>query len=179
MAKMTITEALSEVNLIKKKIEKKAEFLKGNTARPEHLKDMFEADGGSLVKNGAEIQAVDDLYARLVKIRSAIAQANLANEITLNEKTMPIQDWLTWKREVATNVIGLTQAIHKSVKRTLDDAMTQPKVYKDEQGNTHLLKVVPCFDYAGLIKKEENLTALLEQLDGKLSLKNATILVDV
>jgi hypothetical protein len=43
----TITEALSEINLIKKKIEKKQQDVIGNLVRWEHLKDPFESVGGA------------------------------------------------------------------------------------------------------------------------------------
>jgi hypothetical protein len=179
MAKMTITEALSEVNLIKKRIEKKIEFLNQNLIRADHVKDPFESEGGTAKKNESELQAVDDLHGRLVKIRSAIATANLANEITIGEKTMSIHDWLTWKREVAERTMVLTASLHKLMKAQLDRNMQQPSVYKDEKGETQLVKLVPNFDISALLKRDEALTVTFETLDGKLSLKNATILIDV
>ncbi len=45
MEKITITEALSEVNLLKKKIEKKKEMILANLAKFKHVPDPYEKQG--------------------------------------------------------------------------------------------------------------------------------------
>src|SRR5271154_1619796 len=101
MEKMTITEALSEVKLIEKKVTKKRETVMQNLVRAEHIPDAFVNEGGSNKVLTSEIQSIQDLSLRLEKIRASIARANLDHDITLNEKTKSIHEWLTWKRETA------------------------------------------------------------------------------
>lgn len=179
MEKITITEALSEVNLIKKKIIAKQARIQSAVVRAEHNPDPFLSDGGSSAMVKAESQGIHDLNRRLSKIRSEISRANLGNEITLGEDTRSIHDWLVWKREIAKDQIKFTYDVHRAVKAHLDMTAKQPQVYKDADGNNQLVKWTINVDYAYWLKQNEQLEEKLEQLDGKLSLKNATIVVNI
>ena len=46
-SRITITEALSEINLIKKKIEHKKKTAMGLLVKAEHAKDPYESEGGT------------------------------------------------------------------------------------------------------------------------------------
>lgn len=179
MEKITITEALSEINLIKKKIEKKKETVLANLARAKHMPDPFKDDGGSAVAMAAHIQSVNDLNHRLVRIRGAISQANILNGIHINGETRTIQDWLTWKREVSAGENKFLSDISRMTKSSMEHWAKSPQVYKDDSGGTHLVEFENNVDYAKLLKEVEKFTEILEKLDGQLSLKNATITIDI
>lgn len=179
MEKMTITEALSEVNLVKKKVEKKSLNVLQNLIRAKHLKDPFEADGGSKKVNESEVQAIDDLNSRLIKLRAAISRANLDNSIAIDKTKMSIHDWLIWKREVSKSASEFAQKIPQLVKTHIDQVTRQPQVYKDSEEKTHLVDYEINIDYPGFIKRSERISDSLEKLDGQLSLKNATIVVEI
>lgn len=179
MEKITITEALSEVNLIKKKITAKQAKITGSLTRFENQKDPYESDGGSTKMITSESQALNDLGRRLIKIRAEISRVNLENEITLGEETKSIHDWLVWKRELATASINFVKTVYTAVKNNMDSISRQPQVFKDDTGTTHLAKLISNIDYAEWIKLDEKLNEKLDILDGKLSLKNATILINV
>jgi hypothetical protein len=76
MSKITITEALAEIPTIVKRIDKKQEFILNFLYRQSAVRDPHEKDGGSSELIKREMQAIDDLQARLVKIRSSIQLAN-------------------------------------------------------------------------------------------------------
>lgn len=177
--KITITEALSEVNLIKKKITSQQASVLGMLWRPKHIKDIFESEGGTEALIKRNTQSLTDLSKRLEKIRGAIAAANLDNEITIGETTKTIFDWLTWKREASESQLKFTKQVYDSTKGELDRLSRSPQVYKDDEGKTHLLEVVPNIDLGEYLRKQEILTEVIEKLDGQLSLKNATILIDI
>lgn len=179
MTQITVTEALSEINLIKKKVTAKQEKIQGMLTRVEHLADPFASDGGSpqVIKN--EYQALYDLQRRLMKIRAAISSANLENTITIGLATYTIHDWLIWKREVRAGHIGFVSAVNRLIKTHLDQQSRQPQVYKDEAGAVQLVKTSINIDYPTWLKYEAEMTEMTEKLDGQLSLKNATILVEV
>lgn len=179
MEKMTITEALSEINLLKKRIEHKKKNTLTLLIKPDHVADPYASEGGSAEFLKREFQSIDDLNRRFVKIRSAISKANLSHEITLGERTQSIHDWLTWKREIAKDETSYVNSVVNSTKAALDDAAKNPRVYDDAEGKKQLLKYTSNVDYAAFVKKQETLAVLFEQLDGKLSLKNATILVEI
>jgi hypothetical protein len=127
----------------------------------------------------SETQALADLGRRLMKIRAGISRANLETEITVGEETRSVHDWLVWKRELSAPQAAFTKQVHQTVKNSLDAIARQPQVYKDEAGATHLAKLVSNIDYAEWIKADEKLNEKLEVLDGKLSLKNATVTIEI
>lgn len=174
---MTITEALAEIKLIDNKIEKKQEFVYGNLFRAKHLPDPL---GDTTAKVVAEVQATVDLRKRRVKIRKAIAQANLTTEITIGNITRTIFEWLTWKREVVQNELGFIRAIHTKTKAAIDAVTKAPKFYKDEATQENkILEIIPSLDYSLFVTAEQETQEALDKLDGLLSLKNATVMIEV
>ncbi len=178
MEKMTITEALAEVSLIQKKVAKKKETVLGNLIRYDNTADPFEKQGGSAKALESEVQSIRDNHARLERIRAAIAHANLNETVTLGEQTKTIHEWLTWKREAATDWLGFLNSIHTGVKKLVDHQAKQPAYYKDADGTPHFSKLITNVDYGTYVKLSEKTTEMIEHLDGKLSLKNATVVIE-
>jgi len=176
---LTVTEALSELNLIKKKVEKKREVVLNSLIRPKHLKDKLESSGGSRDFIKAELQSVSDLLARYLKLKGAIADANIKNTIQVNGTTKSIYDWLNWKRDMSNSDLHFNNSVHQSVQKHFDSIAKQPQVFKDDDGKTHLLEYEANVEYGDFVKLAEMTQETLERLDGQLSLKNATILLDV
>jgi hypothetical protein len=176
---LTVTEALSEINLIKKKIEKKRETVLNSLIKPKHLKDKLESQGGSREFIKAELQSMNDLMARHLKLKGSIAAANIGNMIAVNGVTRSIHDWLNWKRDLSAGDLQFNTQIHKDVQKHFDTLAKQPQVFKDDDGKTHLLEYEANVEYGDFIKSSEAIQETLEKLDGQLSLKNATILLDV
>lgn len=179
MEKITITEALSEINLIKKKIASKRTKILSALVRVEHVKDPFESDGGSAKMIDAETQSVNDLHTRLINIRSGVSEANLAHTISISEVTMSIHNWLIWKREIAKDNLAFLKNECTTIKGHTDALSTRPQMYKDANDQPQFIKTVVNADYAKLLHVEERMSGVFEQLDGKLSLKNATILIEI
>lgn len=177
--KITITEALSEVNLIKKKIEAKKQAILNNLAKCKHLPDPYEKQGGGAKTNQAELQAIKDLSQRLIKIRTEISQANIHNQIMINGFTQSIHDWLTWKREVAPDKQAFFKDLAAKDKQNRDHWAKTPQVFKTETGETRLAEFESNVDYAEIVKESEVIGDCLEKLDGQLSLKNARIEIEI
>lgn len=176
MTQITLTEALAEIKLIEKKVESKKQFVLGNLYRFKHMNDPL-IDGK--VKLASEMQAIQDLYGRHVVIRGKIAEANLANKITIGDQTHSIHTWLTWKREVAEKHRDIFKTVHVALKAAMDTAGRQPQVYKDDTGTIHVFEIVTNLDYQDYVKKHEETQDVIEKLDGLLSLKNATVTIEI
>jgi hypothetical protein len=178
-AKLTITEALSEINLINKKIDDKSSAITPALILAAHAKDPY-TDHGAYV--ASELQAINDLQKRLVRIRSAVQRANLDNTITIGEETKSIAEWLSWKKEVAEKAIGLFNRIRSEVTKHLTQNQSRPSVIQVQEGANVVSKIVE-FKYAvdlqDMAKRSEVLSSMFENLDGQLSLKNATIAVTI
>ncbi len=177
--KMTVTEALSEVNLIKKKIEANDNLILGNLLRPTHAKDIYEKDGGSEKFNATVFQSTRDLNTKLIKIRSAISTANLTHSIAIGKEIKTIHDWLIWKREVFQKYHQVVNQAQARAKTQLESYTNSPKVYKDEEDRQQLVQWVSNVDISALQKEAQELSDMYNKLDGQLSLKNATITVEI
>lgn len=179
MPRTTITEALAEVKLIEKKLIKKRELVLANLTRFAHMKDPMEADGGTAAFVEREHQAMRDLQTRLEKIRCSIADANLKTEVTVGETTKSMFEWLTWKREVAPGYLNFLKQAHLSTKSAIDNQNSRPGVVTDSEGKQKLAELILNVNYLDYIRQAEKANDLLEQLDGQLSLKNATVLINI
>lgn len=177
MAGMTITEALAEMKLLDKRLEKKQEFVRTYLMRQEKEKDPFDKDGGSKQLIKQEMQSINDLQARKVAIRRAIQEANANNSITVLGETRPIADWLVWRREIAENhghfmtqlqaMIQQTRERYRAQGVMVGDTVTKPSDY------------VVNLNEKELVDARERFEEILGLLDGQLSLKNATIVIDL
>lgn len=177
--KITITEALSEINLISKKLQSKKDVVLGNLFRNDVQKDTFLNDGGSEAYIGRELQSINDLMRRVVSIRSSIAKANTENKITINDRTMTINEWLNWKRDVSEFEKTFFAQVSGNIKKGLDDSASRPQLMKADDGTIKIINITPNVNYADTLKKQQDVVEVLEKLDGQLSLKNATIFIEV
>jgi seryl-tRNA synthetase len=127
----------------------------------------------------SEIQSIEDLRKKWVKIRSAIAKANTDNTITIGSTTKSINEWLNWKREVAQEESKFAVSVHVRIKNAMDESVQKPQVVKDDSGQVKICKLLANLEYPEFLKKSQEVDEILETLDGKLSLKNATIMVEI
>ena len=181
MTKITITEALSEVNLVKKKIVARTAEISPYVTRYSNITDPFEKSGGSSTKINADMQAIRDLSVRLQKLRHEISQANLTNTMTVEGETKSIHDWLTWKREVydvQRTLLGNTITQVRQAHAKLS-GQSPPAFRDDKTGEPKFASLIVNVDLDALTKELEKVEQLHERLDGQLSLKNATITVEI
>ena len=183
MAQITITEALAGLRTTDKKIEKKQEFILTHLVRQAKLKDPLVQQGGSLQAIAQEMQAFRDLQEYKVKIRRRINEANLANTITTHGQTRAIADWLIWRRDVAP----MLQEFHGKLANNIDSARRQAAVRGVNVIGGNVAAVAAAaqpedvevhLDEKQLAETREKLESLLGELDGLLSLRNATITIE-
>lgn len=169
---MTITEGLADIKTITSRLTKKQEFVGQYAVRNEKLVDPLLKGGGSTAAIAAEMQAIADLESRLVNIRTGIHLVNLRTNLTVHGKTLTIMEWLTWRKEVAPARVRFLN----NLRRGIDTFRTKNVVMKEgavEQATTVNL------DEGALAREQENIEHILGDLDGQLSLLNATTLIEV
>ena len=177
---ITITEALAEIKTIEKRVEQKLSFVSSHLGRQDGVKDPLEKDGGSPQVIARTLQSISDLHNRIVELRSGIAKANTMTTITIEGVTNTIADWIIWKREVAPK----TKELHSKLKHgisSIRQTARQSNVQIVAAGNTanSPSDIVVNIDEMQLAKDIEQLENILGQLDGQLSLKNATTFIDI
>lgn len=183
MAELTITEALAEIKTIGKRVAKKREGLQPFLWRQEQLKDPLESDGGSVEFISRELQAIDDLEARIITLRAAIAKANAETILTVDGSTRTIADWLTWRREVAPGRQQFISTLRNQIASARQQAQqkglgvvsaTATVVNADVKPSDLLINI----SEGQLAMEADHLQEVLGILDGQLSLKNATTTVN-
>jgi hypothetical protein len=179
MERYTITEALAEIKLIDKRVDKKHEFIKTNLLRFDHMPDPFTKDGGSVEYMRRENQSVNDLWSRLIKLRAAITKANVDNTITVEGVTKSIAEWLSWKRDVQENQFNHLNNLVKTLEAHKREHERTPKFMKNDAGEAFIVKPVFNMDLEQIQKDLEKVMIIKERLDGQLSLKNATIVIGI
>ena len=170
---MTITEALAELKVLKKRLETKRAFYLQNVVRDDRLKDPLEGNGGTKTVLTQELQAIKDIEARMVSLRTAIAKANSATQVQVSGDAKSIADWLIWRRDIAPGI----QQFLASVQQKIDQGKRTEMFPNRTDGQP--MKWAFGVDEKVLVSSIEQFETILGTLDGQLSLKNATTSIEV
>lgn len=173
---ITITEALAELKTLAKRIEKKREFVRSYLVRQEKLKDPL---GDSTKALKAERQAIGDLEERVVLLRRAIQKANEQTQVTVNGQTRSIAEWLIWRKEVAPEQQRFLMVLSGVIQNARNDAQRRGFAVVPSGNESKPEDMIINLDEKELGSQIEALEETLGSLDGQLSLKNATVLVEV
>lgn len=180
MAGITITEALAEIKTVGKRIEKKREFINGYLARQDGIRDPLERDGGSAKVIASERQAIGDLETRIISLRRGIQRANDETAVTINGTPRSISEWLTWRRDIAPGQKAWLASVRNGLNGVRENAKRQGAAIISASANVGDAKptdIVVSVDEREIATSAEALEDMLGQLDGQLSLKNATVTI--
>lgn len=186
VAAITITEALQEIKTIGARLLKKRDAIGKYVVRDIRIRDPFDAEGGSAAWIAQERQSIRDLEHRVIAIRRKIQEANLFNMLTVGSETMTVNEWLTWRREIAGNqraflavLFGAIDSTRKAVQAKGGKLLplgSNQNAAVDRDAPPEVIAMVPEQE---LIAQIENHEATYGALDGKLSLFNATTYVEI
>ena len=186
MSKLTITEALQEIKTIGKRLEAKRASIAQYVGRDFRVRDPLEKDGGSEKFIREERQAIGDLEQRVISIRTAIQRQNLDSSLTVGTASRSVAEWLTWRREISANAKSFLGAIATAIGKWRVDAQSKGGriiaanvAYNENPDAGAPLQVVVNLDEKKLIEEREQIETILGELDGKLSLFNATTTIEV
>jgi hypothetical protein len=136
------------------------------------IKDPLAKDGGAAEVVRRELQAVGDLEARIVSIRTAIQRANLETPISVEGQTRSIAEWLAWRKDVLPALKGF-------LGNTQNGIVSQRREFQKKNPGAPAEDVIVNIDEKALAEQIEKLNTIELTLDGQLSLKNATVLIAV
>jgi hypothetical protein len=185
MAKLTITEALQEIKTIGKRLEKKRLSVIGYLVRDSRVRDPLEKDGGAEKFVAQERQAIADLEAPVIAIRTAIQRSNLESSLTVEEKTRTVAEWLTWRREISngqktflTTIANQIASVRQQVQQKGGKVVAAAVAINEAPDPLAPPQILVALDERGVIEDQEKLETVLGTLDGKLSLFNATTVIE-
>ncbi len=178
MSKLTITEALAEIKTLNARLAKKRDSLSKYILQPAAMKDpMGSESGGTKGWVAREQQSIRDLETRLVAIRTAILKVNLTEVLTIGGLSNTIQEWLTWRKEVAPGLQRHQEHLLSLITRQREERRKAGA--QVGEAATGMQDIVVNIDEAKLLKDIETVAEVLGTLDGLLSLKNATVTIEV
>jgi len=136
---------------------------------------LAEANNGKLI----DAQFVDDLFERKLSILTAIKRANAGSSIELFGVSRTIEEWLLWKQYI----VPARKAYLTNLIRRIDEE----RAHAQKTGGSVIEKtstewspnVIVNLDEIALRNELMQLQEVLDTLDGKLSLMNATIAITV
>lgn len=183
---ITITEALQEIKTVGNRLKKKRVAIGTYLARDKRVIDPLASDGGSEKYITQERQSITDLETRIINIRTAIQNSNLSSSLTVGDKTRKVAEWLVWRREVAEDsrafLVSLTNGINnlrnelqKKGGRLVGAAVA---INEGNSANDPPQMIVNVNEKE-LLNEQENMEQVLGELDGKLSLFNATTTIEL
>lgn len=182
-AKLTVTEALAEIKTLGKRVEKRRENVMPYLFRQRGIVDPLEQDveGGSPEFIRRERQGSADLEERLVALRTAIQALNQRETITIDGETRTIASWLTWRKEILPGRRSFLQGLRNKIEQVRREAGQKQigVVNVDASAGAKYSDVIINLNEAELAREIEHLEHVVGTLDGQLSLKNATTVIEL
>lgn len=179
MAKMTVTEGLAEIKTNKSLIGKKREAIGRFFSRHNQLRDPLEKEGGSVAFIQKTRQSITDLQTRSIAIRCAIQRLNLESPLQVNGRTASVQSWLNWRKEHANDTKAFMANLANNITSIRNTARKQGMNVAASAEAAAVEDIVVNLNEAQLSQEIEDIEKTLGELDGKLSLFNATATIDV
>ena len=176
---ITITEGLAEIKTIQARLDKRQEAVLRFLARDARLRDPLEAEGGSIEFVRRERQAIGDLEDRIVKIRTAIQGVNLATQLSVNNRAATVSEWLNWRRDVSGRHGAFLNVMNQTIAQARQKATQQGARLTDQDAAAKPGDFIISVSERELAEAIEEQEIVLGELDGKLSLLNATTTIDV
>lgn len=176
----TITEALAELKTISKRIQQKQESIKPYVAREDKVRDPLADQGGSKSYIERELQSIGDLNERRVAIRLAIQAANRSTVLKIGPMERSVAGWLTWRKEIAPEEKSRLEVFRGAIMGLRQDCRNKGRnVVAVGAAPVTPEDVLVNIDEVALHRQIEQIESILGELDGKLSLLNATTVIDV
>lgn len=180
--KLTVTEALADIATLGKRIAKRRQGILPYLARQNSETDpITDVKGGSVEFIKQERQAVRDLEERLIKLRMAIQQINQRETITIGTETRTIAEWLTWRKEILPERKRFLQSVNQGLLKLRNEAKSKQVgiVNVDSSQNPSRTDVLVNISESELVAEADLIENVEGTLDGQLSLKNATMVIEI
>jgi hypothetical protein len=179
-AKYTISEALQELKTLDKRIVSTRDFILAYGIRQGSTIDPLDMEGGSHKEIPNRLRQLKDLLERKVQIRIAINQANAETQASVCGQTRTVAEWIVWRRDAFKQELESWRALQRKVLDARQQATTKALTIKEDGTQPTKVNEVACFIPEGEISKRiVQLEEIESVLDGKLSVVNATTLIEV
>lgn len=166
---MKIIEALKELPLIEKKIEKKISDIRKYSSGLDRAEDTdlpFITVEKQRIEVDALKQSVKDLVNRKAKLRTNLSMTNAKTKVTIDGMTLTISEWIEYREKGLSNLIRAQEA--------LGDFTAQDLLRSTHVDLQKGIKTIRFFDEKAKNEEVIRLTAIKDNIDGRLEVVNAT-----
>ena len=183
--RFTLTEALTELRSLDKRIKAKREAIRSYLARQAAMADPFHAEGGTSAFITRELEGIETFEERVLALRGAIYEANSATKLEIGDETRTLAEWLTWRTEIAYPRQRFLQKLYQRIKDVRREALARgttvvtATIAAGALGAPPPAGVIVNVNERELVNELEGLDTMLSQFEGQLAVKNATTMVTV
>lgn len=169
---MKLVEALKELKLIEKKIEKNREQINQYASKLSVEKPQFENEKAQEKKVQSLIQANNDLIENYILLANRIAYTNLMTTLDYEGRTYRVSDLLVYVRKMHDYYVRTIDALNENAARhrmktfnmQQGEKIYVERFYKEEFKNAELQKIEK-FDKSRIIARLETLNAVTDLLE--------------
>lgn len=162
---MKLIEAMKELKLIIKKMESNNEQVVKLSSLLSNEKPLV---GSSIEDQKKEVNALiqsnEDLFDNYLKLKLLIEKTNTTTSVTINDKTLTITEWLTFRRN-ASDASRIYLLVNTSA--------AQGRLSRINNWDK-TIEVLPCFDEKIINTKKMEMIDILGKIDWTLEVVNAT-----
>jgi hypothetical protein len=163
---MKIIEALKELPVIEKRIEKQASQIAEYAGLVSNEQPPFGTSDAQKKKVSELIQSNYDLSKRYAKLKRALAITNTQVEVEVLGEKRTIAEWITFKTHTANQLARTLNALNLS--------HAQARLQTSKFDVTEGIKIERMYDEEFKLKQSNRVQELLDNIDATLEIVNAT-----
>lgn len=162
---MKLIEAMKELKLIEKRMEKNAEQITKYASGLSNEKEIFGSDSKQRAEVQALIQSNTDLFYNYIKLKKAIEKTNMETIVSFSIGDFSITELLVIKRKMSSYITSTYNALNTKV------ADSKYYTLKTEKADINIVRYYEEEEKNKNLNKWQN---FFESIDGRLEVVNAT-----
>lgn len=149
---MKIVEAMKELKLIEKKMEKNADSIQKYSSQPSNERPYFSTEDAQRKEIKSLIQSNIDLLNNYLGLKKSIEKTNLETQVEFDGKKYTISELLVLKRRLAKMMIVSFDSMNDSnarqnmIRGTGDNTIKIERFYDEREKNEGLRKWQDFYD---------------------------------
>ena len=163
---MTLIEAMKELKVIEKKMARNTDEISKYAAQQEIQKPIFETEKAQREEVEKRVQANEDLAFRYMDLKERIEKTNVATKLPFGSRMLSISALLVLRRKLGSAIVGTYRA--------MDDSHIRGVLRGHGISSGPEVKIVRFYDEKMKMEKLGEWHDLLEAIDGRLEVANAT-----
>lgn len=165
---MKIIEALKELPLLEKRIQKQTAQIGKYASYGSHVGSAFETEAKQRTELAALVQSNNDLVNRYLSLRKVLNKTNTEVLVTIDKLTLSISEWIAFREKGGKMLIDTFQAL------TINNGSNDIRTVQANLNEGAQVGIVRCFDEKLKNVSINEYQEILDKIDATLEMVNAT-----